>query len=200
MWTKLKDWLLSWLPKRSAQPADRFDLYKPHERLIYSYFDGKDVVSADPMTIWKRYSAVSTDLAADIRLANMKLLPQPEKDKATSKMLGRIRTIFNVKPYEEGGLTELETNDLFDHFMIFCGVQKKTGSPPPTSPGDDPPSTSPPTAPSGDGGSPPSSPTGNTSASGSTANESSSEPSPPSPTAPESTPAESSPESTTTSP
>lgn len=197
MWSRLKEWLLSWLPRRPAHEEERFDLYKPHERLIYSYWDGSKTVHADPMILWRKVMAIGPELSVDIKVANS---PMKDAANAHQKMLQKIRDLFGVKPFEEGGLTETESIALFDHFMVYCNVQKKTGREPPTSPGETSPSTPSPPPPSGGGSSSASPPTGSSSGSGSTGTESSTSGPTASTTEPPTPSAPSPPDSTTTSP
>lgn len=136
---------------------DAFDLYRPKDRLIYSYFDGQRVVKADPMVLHKRLMEVGPDLSVE-----MKVAASESKDAATyhGKLIERIRKIFDVKTLTEGGLGEVETTELLDHFLTYCGRIKKKDSPPPTSPG----ATSPPSAssPVANPATPSSSPSGST--------------------------------------
>lgn len=163
-------WLVSLFGKK---PKDDFNVYKEKERLIYTYWDGEKVNKADPMVLYRKLVAKGPELEADMLAA-----------KTTSKfaveghmrMIATLRGVFAVKPFEEGGLTEQETLSLYDHFMDYCGVVKKNGSPSSTSAPETSPATSPATPPSSEGSSAPSQPTPNTSASGSTEGESSTRP------------------------
>lgn len=109
----------------------RFDDYRPKERKIYRYWNGKKYVEADPMVLYKRMMEVKGDLTADQKLAR-----SISKDalKGHTAMLTKIRNIFEVDKYEDGGLTEAETSDLLDHFMIYCHWVKKNSSPSAISP------------------------------------------------------------------
>lgn len=133
------------------------DLYRPEERCIYRYFDGEKVRACDPMILYKRMAEVAGDLGAYISLAY-----SPSKDSRSGwdKMIEKIRWIYDVRPFEEGGLLEGECVSLHDHFNTFVADQKKTASSSPTMSTEDSPSTSPSTE-----GSPS---TESTSASGST--------------------------------
>lgn len=156
----LKDWLLSWF-RRPAPEDDA--VYTVRQRLIYSYFDGERQVRADPMELYKRVMAVGPELDIDMKVSRS---PSKDAPKAHSEMIAKVRDIFGLKPFEQGGLTQLEALRLLDHFMNFCGVQKKSSSGPATSAG----GTSPPTPPTSEG--PP--PTERHSGSGSTGTGSSS--------------------------
>jgi hypothetical protein len=114
------------------------DLYQPEERCIYRYFDGEKVRVADPMILYKRMAEVSGDLSAYISLAY-----SPSKDSRSGwdKMVEKIRWIYDVKPFAEGGLLEGECVTLHDHFNTFCADQKKTMSSSPTTSTESSPST-----------------------------------------------------------
>lgn len=105
------------------------ELFSLGDRMIYRYSNGKDVVAADPIRLYKRVMDVGAELSVDIKIANS---PMKEAKDAHQKMLEKIRAVFDVRPLEEGGLTELETVELFDHFMIYVQLVKKNGSQTPT--------------------------------------------------------------------
>lgn len=139
-----------------------FDLYRPRERLIYRYFDGKRVVDADPMELFRRQADVGPELSAHIKGAFSPLKTAPQE---YQWMLEKIRTIFGVAPFKDGGLTDLETVDLLNHFLVWQGRLKKNSSPPPTLPEAPSGPTPAPISPSPDVGPP----TSSSSGSGSTA-------------------------------
>jgi len=163
MFSKLLGWLRSLLVKNT--PTSPVDVYDVKERLIYSYFDGQKLVRVDPLVYYRRVMDKGPELDLDIKLANS---PSKASEKGRLGVLTKIRSIFGVKPFEEGGLTESETTDLLDHFLLYCESLKKNSNPTPIPPT----ATSAPTASS----SPVPSPTPNTSDSGSTATVSSTEP------------------------
>lgn len=141
-----------------APDAERPDVYHPRERLIYYYWNGAKHVAADPIALYKRMMAQGPELSIDIKVANS---ASKDAGKAHDALVGRIRTIFDLKPLTDGGLSELESAQLLDHFLVYCERLKKNSSPSPTSStttADSP--TSSPTVP----------PTSNSSVSGSTAN------------------------------
>lgn len=148
-------------PAAQLQTApDTLDLWEPQQREIYHYFDGQKVRNADPMPLFRRMKDVSTDLEIEFKVARSGM---KGADEHYQKAVQRIRGIFDVKPLEEGGLTEIECVELFTHFWNYSGGVKKNLPPPSTpSPGtsdDTPPSTGPapvpasPTPPSSDSGS-----------------------------------------------
>lgn len=171
--------MLGWLnPFGSKMPRSKYDLYCPRHRYIYGYFDGKDVVMADPMVLYKKVMARGPDIAV-----HMKVAASRSKDaaKAHESMLRNIREVFVIKPFDEGGLTESETVELLEHFMAYCEDVKKNSNQLSTSLGGTSPftgtvsSASPEESSSGDP------PTKNSSDSGSTENACSTESPPPSP-------------------
>lgn len=102
------------------------DVYKPAEMLIYRYWNGKADVAADPLTLYKKMMAKGPELNIDMKIATS---AHSDAGKAHDSMLVKIREIFDVKPFEEGGLTQLATIELLDDFLIFCDRVKKNGSP-----------------------------------------------------------------------
>lgn len=102
--------------------GERPDFWKPSKRLIYSYFDGEKTLHADPMVLYRALVGCGPELSAAIKVATS---PLDAADKAQDEVLGKLRKIFNVKPKLEGGLTETEVVDLFDHFLIFTESVKK---------------------------------------------------------------------------
>lgn len=174
MFSRIKKWF-----SRSPSPAPEgeysFSLYKPYERQIYVYFDGERLVKSDPMVLHKRVMDVGPELSVDMKVAYSEM--KGSKD-AHDKMVQKIRGIFSIKRYEDGGLTERECIELLDHFLYYEDVQKKTWNPPPT-----PPTATPPSSPPSSEGGPP---TPSSTDSGSTGEGSSTSEPPPSPSGPES--------------
>lgn len=157
-------------PEPEQDEEEEYNLYKPKERLIYTYWDGFKDVACDPYVLYKKLMAKGTDLSIDIKVANSQ-----SKDAAAAhnSMIAKLRIIFDLKSYEEGGLTELETIGLMDHFLLFARRVKKNTSHFPTS--QTATSDSSPSSTEGNR------PTTNGSDSGSTANEPSTAEPPPSP-------------------
>ena len=117
-------------PSGSALPGSAEDVYLPSERLLYRYFTGQEIVPADPMQLWQKLMEVGPELSIDMKVANSALKDAP---KAHEAMLKKVRSIFSVKPWEEGGLSQLETIELLNHFLSWCHIEKKNTSPLPTS-------------------------------------------------------------------
>lgn len=120
-------WLKNLLTPREEiipveEDLDDDEIYKPKDRLIFKYFDGEKIVSADPMVVYRRMIDVSIDLNADITIATSPSKAAPE---AYQKMVEKLRKIFQVKPLELGGLTENETFLVYINFSNFCDFVKK---------------------------------------------------------------------------
>ena len=120
-------WLKNLLtPKEVEIPVEEDleddEIYKPKDRLIFKYFDGEKIVSADPMVVYRRMLDVSVDLNVDMTVAT-----SASKDAPSSyqKMIEKLRKIFQVKPLELGGLTENETFLVYINFSNFCDFVKK---------------------------------------------------------------------------
>ena len=123
---KLFGWLLG-IFRRKLPPVEeeRYDVYKPTERLIYRYWDGKEEHTADPLALYKKLMDVWPSLCIDMKVARSPLKDAP---KAHDKALTQVRGVFGTQKMEEGGLSELETLQLLDHFLIYCEWIKKNSS------------------------------------------------------------------------
>ena len=122
---------------------DRLDIYKPSERLIYSFFDGTRQRRVDPLPLYKRLKEVWPELSADIRVSGS---PSKGADEAHRRMVAKCYDVFEVKPFVENGgtsdgLGEVEVLDLLDHFLAYTGGVKKNLSRPVTSAEETPAST-----------------------------------------------------------
>lgn len=109
-----------------SSDEDRYDTYKLSERLIYRYHNGEKEVRADPMFLYKKIMARGPELAIDIKVSE-----SLSKDAGTAhnNLIKTVRDIFDLKPFEQGGLTEIEVARLLDHFLIYVESVKKKGSP-----------------------------------------------------------------------
>ncbi len=116
MFGKLWQWM------RFKRNNERVDIYRLDERMIYRYFDGQKEVAADPQVIYKRMANIGPELSVNIKVANSQ---HKDAGKAHNNLVAQIRGVFQVKPLDEGGLTELETAQLLDHFMIYIDELKK---------------------------------------------------------------------------
>lgn len=141
-------WLLSRLRSLRGSGAHRFDLYAPAERQIFHYWNGVEIVKADPVELLRKMAGISAELAVNWKLA---LSPSGAAPRAYADMLVQIRDLFGVKPLAEGGLTETETIGLMDAFLEYVEqVKKNSGSTEtswilpvtPPSPAEDPPTPS----------------------------------------------------------
>lgn len=107
----------------STKEESSDDMFKPAERKIYHFWNGKDLIKVDPMPVYKRLMSVAPELSIDLKVAS-----SISKDARTAHdaAIKTVRNIFSITPYEEGGLTEAEAMDLLDHFYNFCqGLKKK---------------------------------------------------------------------------
>ena len=123
-WHKTKSLFLS---KQDSE--QRFDIYAPRERLIYSYFDGEKQVLADPLELYQKVMDVWPGLRVDLKLAESALIKEKESNEAYEKVVAKVREIFNIKNFKDGGLTKAECCHLLDHFFAFF-IQLKKNSPP----------------------------------------------------------------------
>lgn len=113
--------LFSWL-KSLFSGSNNYDMYKPRERKIYSYYDGSKVVKADPMVIFKKIMDKAPEISIEMSVSTS---ISKDASKAHNDLIKRLRGIFNIKSLEEGGLSEAESIELFDHFMSYIDEVKK---------------------------------------------------------------------------
>ncbi len=144
------------LEKKAAPP--------PPRNAIFSYYNGKAVVFADPLTIHRRLTR-AFDGAPNETLAKIDLgLAGPREDypsdedyadaikseqatepmryEATERMLSAIRDVFHMEPFnfaDGSGATEADCRGALDAFIAFMESKKKAPvslptSPPPTEP------------------------------------------------------------------
>lgn len=115
--------------KKQPPAEERYDLYEPSSRAIYSYFDGKNVVSRDPIVLYRKVAEVGQELSVDIRAANS-VLSAKIAAAGQAGVVKKIKQIFGVTSFEEGGgLTETELMALLDHFLEYCDRVKKNSNP-----------------------------------------------------------------------
>lgn len=157
-------WIKSFFSRPTTnQPPERLDFYQPKDRLIFHYFNGKEIVKADPVILYKRMMEKGPSLSVNLKVANS---PMKDADTAYGKAVGEVREIFalptpkdDLRAIEEECLTQVEAIELLDFFLAYCNDIKKNLrtsliSPMETSPDSNPSSdASPPTTNSLDSGS-----------------------------------------------
>lgn len=150
------NWIKSFFNKKEE---DKFDLYKPSERGVYSYYKGytpDTLVRMDPMVLWVRLQNKSAEISQDWGAAHV--TQSKFSEKARASLMNNIREIFELKPWGEGGLSDWDARDLLIHFWVFSGMIKKNSNQSQMSSNSTEDSTSsgnenPPTSPSSDSGS-----------------------------------------------
>lgn len=102
------------------------DVYRPKERMIFSYFDGDKVVRADPLALYKRVMDMGPSLSIDSAVA---ISQSSNATKAQNELIANIRSIFLLRPLNgidcTGTLTDIETLNLLDEFMHYTETLKK---------------------------------------------------------------------------
>lgn len=120
--------MFTWLEKllgrlyNRCAPEEQYDIYRPRERLIYQYFDGQQVIKADPIVIYKRLMARGPEIDIDRKVA-----ASESKDalKAHDNLVSKLREVFEVKTLKEGGLSDTEVTTLLDHYLLYTDTVKK---------------------------------------------------------------------------
>ena len=125
--------MFQWL-KNLFRGAERYDTYRPSEKLIFNFHNGKKWVKADPQAVFCRLKEVWGDLSVDMKVARS---PMAEATEAHRLAMTKIRNIFNLPPLQEGlfadeTLTDFQATELLDSFMTFVGALKKNSSQTPT--------------------------------------------------------------------
>jgi len=111
--------------KNIFRKKDPLSIYRPKERMIFQFWNGQKMVSGDPLVLFKRMSDVGPELAIDIKVSSS---PSKDASKAHNNVVDKIRGIFGVQSLEQGGLSELETLQLLDTFLLYCDRVKKNSS------------------------------------------------------------------------
>lgn len=110
--------------KPKEESEDDFSIYNPKERLIYKYWNGKELVVADPMTLYKKVMDVGPELAINFQLAKS---ASKDAKEGHNSLISSIRNVFNVQSLEDTpeGLGQTETMMLLNHFLAYCNRLKK---------------------------------------------------------------------------
>lgn len=133
--------MFAWLKNLFAE-KDRIDVYRPRERLVYSFFTGEKTIKVDPLVYYKKIMEIGPELSIDMKVANSQ---SKDAKKAHDSYVAKIREVFGIKAFSNGGLSDIECAELLDHFLTFCDTLKKNTKPSPTpsKPMEDSKSTSP---------------------------------------------------------
>jgi len=97
-------------------------------RGLFSFHDGRRWRYVDPMeaarTLWS-LPGFESDKSRELIASGVgTLMAQGFAEIATA-----VRSVFDVAPASQGGLTELECRELLDRFEFYLGAVKKNGSP-----------------------------------------------------------------------
>jgi len=121
MFNRFINWLF---PKKDS------DGYTPTERHVFKFNNGFKTVVADPLVIWKKLMEKFPEISQAGKVAYSQ-----SKDALTfhDKLIEQIRLLFDLKPYDDASLSELEkwplTTDetlaLLNDFLAYCEEAKK---------------------------------------------------------------------------
>lgn len=100
------------------------------QREIFRYRDGTRERRADPIAVWR---ALLSDESFEIE-RDSQLMELNDRG-AWGRCVTATRKALSVPEFENGGLTEDETVNLFQSFCLYVAALKKNSSPTPTSPG-----------------------------------------------------------------
>ncbi len=128
MFTAIRNWIRG-LTGRKGNPQPQ-GIYSRREQLTYQYFDGEKDVVVDPMTLWKPLSEIWPDLITDMKLANSQ---HSKAQMGWDAQVAKVRKVFSLKPFAEGGLTETGSMGVLYDFWWWCEELKKNYPPTPIS-------------------------------------------------------------------
>lgn len=115
-------WLLRWLIWRL--------FLKPRGRFIFHYFDGRTLRRIDPIVAYRRWVTHPTyDWTTAPQLIGV--AEEAVALDASRDLAAAVRDVFEVPPFERGGLTETECRQLFLRFLDYTADVKKNSRPSP---------------------------------------------------------------------
>ena len=115
----------NWVRNRFASSPSQWDVYNPPERGIYSYFNGENLVKADPMLLYRRMKDRWSDMSVSFKVARSGSHIGGGYNKAQDDVIRYIREIFDLKEFANGGLTIAMCLDLLTHFRNYTETLKK---------------------------------------------------------------------------
>ncbi len=134
MFSKFFSWVKSLFTTNSLYlPFNELDLYTEKDRVIFSFFDGEKIRKVDPMPLYRKYMEIANEVSADFQAFSS---PIPNKFAATSyqNCISKISAMFELKPFDQGGLLETEVINTYMDYLAFCEDIKKKLNPPQTPP------------------------------------------------------------------
>jgi hypothetical protein len=133
------DWLWNWSKKRQDSISPASALYPERERLIFEYWDGEQTQKGDPLELHLALMAEkSINLKSDWTMAFSEVASASDMGAAAvadsvKRLVASIRTVFNIKPLKDGGLSYHECLLLLAEFLLMIHSLKKNTNPLPTS-------------------------------------------------------------------
>lgn len=108
-----------------TESEDEYNVYNPKERLIYKYWNGKEMIKADPMTLYKKIMDVGPTIAIHHQVSKSQ---SKDAKAAHDSLIEEVRKIFGVYSLEDvpdTGLGQVESLGLMNHFLDFVSNLKK---------------------------------------------------------------------------
>jgi hypothetical protein len=100
-------------------------------RAIFKFRDGRRRRRADPLAVWRRlWTDAEVNLERDLQDAFDPDLPDTESLAAMKNLADLTRRAFALPTFEQGGLTEVECQNLLADFLTYMASVKKKSSPP----------------------------------------------------------------------
>jgi hypothetical protein len=111
-WGKLK----SLFKRKEAQQQP--DYYYPTDRHIFSYFNGEKEVKVDPIVLYRKMIPHKKVIFAENPSPFDSLLSDDPKGYIDA--ISKIREVFDLKSFEEGGVTEVKCFEVLNSFIDYC--------------------------------------------------------------------------------
>jgi hypothetical protein len=99
-------------------------------RAIFKFRDGRRRRRADPLAVWRRlWTDAEVNLERDLQDAFDPDLPDTESLAAMKNLADLTRRAFALPTFEQGGLTEVECQNLLADFLTYMASVKKKVQP-----------------------------------------------------------------------
>ena len=114
---------------------DAGDFWQPEKRTIYRYYNGCEVVAADPLRL---QSGMASYDGLDLAFKIIGSSDTAQSIEMVQDVADHVRTVFGVEKIRQTeagpvGLTDQECLELLGHFFRFCASLKKNAPASPTS-------------------------------------------------------------------
>jgi len=114
---------MTWLTKSRKPESQATMTAEPEQtRDIFEFWDGTETRRVDPLQIWYRLWQLEDIEATMQRAANNEM-------EAVQEVIVATRGLFDLKPLESNGLTEIEVQTLLMKYLDYASELKKKHGP-----------------------------------------------------------------------